>query len=80
MDYITLTDLDIERACVTERGGARKDAVSLLGEDMRIKGWKKRLRGLRVERTLYEQAAGITALPKLKGVAHGESTGQMALM
>lgn len=78
-DYLLLTDIDIER-CQTPKGGYLAESVRLLGEDVSIFGWKRRLRGKRVSRIDYDQARSIASLPKLRGIPGGESRGQMALM
>jgi len=74
-DYITLTDIDVER-CMTPNGGLKSETVRLLGEDMRIKGWRVRLRGRKVLRADYDQARMVASAPKLRHVQNGEAKGQ----
>lgn len=74
-----LTDIDVDR-CMTDRGGFKSDAISLLGEDVNVKGWRRRLRGKEVSRATYEQAVAISKLPKLSHVPNGEAKGQMSLL
>ena len=73
-----LTDTDLKR-CENSKGAFTQRVVMLLGEDILIKGWHKRLRGKVVSRAKYNEACGIAALPKLKHVPYGDAPGQTAL-
>lgn len=76
--FMVLTDIDIER-CQTAKGSFVARVVSLLGEDMAQKGWRKRLRGKRIARIYYAEALAVANLPRLNNIPYGEAEGQQAL-
>ena len=76
---MTLTEIDVERL-MSPAGGFRADSIAMLGEDVTVKGWRRRLVGKVVKDSDYEQAKKIVNLPRLKHVPFGESRGQMALI
>lgn len=83
-EYITLTDLDIDRLR-TPKGAFNLLTLKNLkipwlpGDRFPPTGWVTKLRGEKILRKDYDEAVAAAALPRLKGIRYGEAEGQKSL-